>query len=83
MEDKDKKYFCKIAGADTIGAEMSPAESVALLKEAVNLYYDLEHPNLIKIMKWQRKRSVLTKTPAIRHLQSFLETGKKQWKGLG
>lgn len=51
MEDKDKKYFCKIAGADTIGAEMSPAESVALLKEAVHLYYDLQHPNLIKIIE--------------------------------
>lgn len=51
MEDKDKKYFCKIAGADTIGAEMSPPESVALLKEAVHLYYDLQHPNLIKIIE--------------------------------
>ena len=30
---------------------MSPPESVALLKEAVHLYYDLQHPNLIKIIE--------------------------------
>lgn len=32
-------------------AEVSPKESVEILKEAVHLYYDLAHPNLIKIIE--------------------------------
>ena len=32
-------------------AEVSPKESVVILKEAVHLYYDLAHPNLIKIIE--------------------------------
>ena len=51
MEDGEKKYFCKIAGVNTIEAEVSPKESVEILKEAVHLYYDLSHPNLIKIIE--------------------------------
>lgn len=51
MEDAERKYFCKIAGVDTIEAEVSPKESVAILKEAVHLYNDLKHPNLIKIIE--------------------------------
>ena len=51
MEDGDKKYFCKIAGADTIGGEVSPRESVEMLKKAVPLYTDLQHPNLVKIIE--------------------------------
>lgn len=46
-----KKYFCKIAGVNTIEAEVSPKESVEILKEAVHLYYDLRHPNLVKIIE--------------------------------
>lgn len=51
MEDGEKKYFCKIAGVNTVEAEVSPKESVEILKEAVHLYYDLSHPNLIKIIE--------------------------------
>jgi len=51
MQDGEKRYFCKIAGAGTVTAEVSPQESIALLKEAVHLYYALEHPNLIHIIE--------------------------------
>ena len=51
MEDAKRKYFCKIAGVDTMEAEVSPKESVEILKEAVHLYYELAHPNLIKIIE--------------------------------
>lgn len=51
MEDAERKYFCKIAGVNTVEAEVSPKESVKILKEAVHLYYDLAHPNLIKIIE--------------------------------
>ena len=51
MEDAEKRYFCKIAGVNTVEAEVSPKESVEILKEAVHLYYDLAHPNLIKIIE--------------------------------
>lgn len=51
MKNGDKKYFCKIAGVNTIEAEVSPKESIKILKKAVPLYYDLKHPNLIKIIE--------------------------------
>lgn len=51
MADAEKRYFCKIAGVNTVEAEVSPKESVKILKEAVHLYYDLVHPNLIKIIE--------------------------------
>lgn len=51
MEDAGRKYFCKIAGVNTVEAEVSPEESVKILKEAVHLYDDLAHPNLIKIIE--------------------------------
>ena len=51
MENTGKKYFCKIAGVNTIEAEVSPKESIEILKEAVHLYYDLRHPNLVKIIE--------------------------------
>lgn len=51
MQNADKKYFCKIAGVNTIEAEVSPKESIEMLKEAVHLYYDLRHPNLVKIIE--------------------------------
>lgn len=51
MEKEDERYFCKIAGVDTLEAEVSPRESVATLKNAVQIYKDLEHPNLIKLVE--------------------------------
>lgn len=50
MENGDKRYFCKIAGVNTTEAEVSPEESIEILKEAVHLYFDLSHPNLVKII---------------------------------
>ncbi|MBR2925464.1 MAG: serine/threonine protein kinase [Clostridia bacterium] len=51
MDDGRKRYFCKIAGVNTLEADVSPKESVALLKQAVHLYNDLAHPNLIKLLQ--------------------------------
>lgn len=34
MEDAKRKNFCKIAGVDTMEAEVSPKESVEILKKA-------------------------------------------------
>lgn len=49
MENAGKKYFCKIAGVNTIEAEVTPSQSVQILKNAVSIYNDLEHPNLVKV----------------------------------
>lgn len=51
MEKEGERYFCKIAGVDTVAAEVSPKESVETLKNAVRIYMDLEHPNLIKLVE--------------------------------
>lgn len=51
MENADKKYFCKIAGANTIEADVTPRESVRILKNAVSLYHELAHPNLVKVVE--------------------------------
>ncbi len=51
LEDAERKYFCKIAGVNTAKAEVTPKESVEILKEAVHLYHDLKHTNLIKIIE--------------------------------
>ena len=48
IEKEDKKYFFKIAGAQTISAEISPYESIQLLKEAEKIYKVFKHPNLIQ-----------------------------------
>lgn len=49
MQDADRKYFCKIAGVNTIEAEVTPDESVKALQKAIQIYKDLSHPNLIKL----------------------------------
>lgn len=43
MQDKQRKVFCKIAGVNTVYAEVSPEKSVELLKNAVIIYQDLLH----------------------------------------
>jgi len=48
VEKNNKKYFIKIAGAKTVEAEISEQESINLLKEAVDKYKNIHHPNLIK-----------------------------------
>lgn len=50
MEQAGKKVFCKIAGVGTVEAEVSPEESVRILKNAVPLYRALAHPALVKII---------------------------------
>ncbi|MEG0295501.1 MAG: hypothetical protein RR620_02210 [Clostridium sp.] len=49
--NNNKKYFLKIAGANTVEAEVHPEESISVLKEAVKIYKILEHPNLIKLVE--------------------------------
>lgn len=51
MQNGENKYFCKIAGVDTIEAEVTPQEAVKILKNAVQIYRDLEHPNLVEIIE--------------------------------
>ena len=48
MQDADRKLFCKIAGVNTLEADVTPEESIALLKNAVHLYETLAHPHLIR-----------------------------------
>ena len=48
LEKNNKKYFIKIAGAKTIEAEISEQESINLLREAVDKFKNIHHPNLIK-----------------------------------
>ena len=51
MQKDGKKYFCKIAGVNTHEADVSPEESVQILKQAVSIYRELEHPNLITLVE--------------------------------
>lgn len=51
VENGNKRYFVKIAGVNTIEAELNPEESVRTLKEAVKLYETLRHPNLINMLE--------------------------------
>lgn len=51
VENNGQKYFYKIAGAKTMGAEIGCLESIELLKKAVSIYKDIKHPNLIELVK--------------------------------
>ena len=48
VEKDDKKYFFKIAGANTIEARLTPEESVKLLMSAADKYKRIKDFNLIK-----------------------------------
>lgn len=50
VQNGDRKLFFKIAGAKTVEAELSESESIALLRDAVQKYRDIQHPNLIKLV---------------------------------
>jgi len=50
MEKAGRNYFLKIAGVNTIHGEITPEESVKILKGAVLLYHELAHPNLVRIV---------------------------------
>lgn len=45
------RYFIKIAGVDTVDAEISPGESVETLKNAAELYQILKHQNLVELLE--------------------------------
>lgn len=47
MEKGNEKYFVKTAGADTLYGEVTPQESVVLLKNAAVIYEDLKGEPLI------------------------------------
>ena len=51
MQDENQKYFCKIADVDTLEADVSPQQSVEVLKNSIHLYQDLHHSNLIKMIE--------------------------------
>lgn len=50
-ENGRDRYFIKIAGVDTVDAEISPAESVETLKNAAELYRILKHPALVELIE--------------------------------
>lgn len=51
IEKDDKKYFYKIAGAKTIGADISMEDSINLLKESVTKYKEINHVDLIEYIE--------------------------------
>ncbi|SFI11129.1 serine/threonine protein kinase [Lachnospiraceae bacterium NLAE-zl-G231] len=51
MENGEKKYFLKIAGADTVYAEIVTEEAIKILKNAVHMYEELAHPNLVRLVE--------------------------------
>lgn len=51
VEKDNEKLFYKIAGAKTVEAEISCEESKTLLKSATQIYKDIQHPNLISLVK--------------------------------
>lgn len=51
VANEEEKYFIKIAGADTIDAEIPPKESVETLKNAAGMYQTLSHPNLVELLE--------------------------------
>ena len=50
IADGQDRYFVKIAGVGTVEAELSPKESVELLKNGARLYQVLEHPALVELI---------------------------------
>ncbi|GJM56507.1 hypothetical protein [uncultured Dubosiella sp.] len=50
MDDGITKRFVKVAGLDTIHAEIDPERSIETLKKAVDVYKSLEHPHLITLL---------------------------------
>ena len=46
-----EKYFIKVAGLETVESIQTPDEAVAALKDAMRIYADIKHPNLIELVK--------------------------------
>lgn len=51
VDDGKEKYFVKVAGLKTVESVRTPQEAVASLKEAMPIYEDIKHPNLIELVK--------------------------------
>ncbi len=51
IERDGRKYMYKIAGAKTVEAEVSEAESIRLLKAAVQVNRDIQHPALCRLVR--------------------------------
>lgn len=51
IQNGKDRYFIKIAGVDTVDAEITPQESVETLKNAVGLYRTLKHPSLVELLE--------------------------------
>jgi aminoglycoside phosphotransferase (APT) family kinase protein len=51
VKNGDRKYFIKFAGAPTVRYAGKPEDAIAGLKAAVQVYQDLAHPHLIKLIR--------------------------------
>jgi serine/threonine-protein kinase len=51
VENGDKRYFIKFAGAQTEPYSGKPEDAIARLKSTVSIYQDLAHSNLISFIK--------------------------------
>lgn len=51
VDDGKERYFVKVAGLKTAESVRTPEEAVASLKEAMPIYENIRHPNLIELVK--------------------------------
>jgi aminoglycoside phosphotransferase (APT) family kinase protein len=51
VQNGEKRYFIKFAGAPTEQYSGKPEDAIARLKSTVPIYQDLAHPNLIRFIK--------------------------------
>ena len=50
VADGERKYFVKFAGAPTVRANVNADEAIRMLKHAAQVYRDLAHPNLVRLV---------------------------------
>ena len=51
IDDGKERYFVKVAGIETVESVRTPEEAINSLKEAMPIYEDIKHPNLIELVK--------------------------------
>lgn len=51
VRNGEERLFIKFAGAPTSRYEGKPEEAIAALKSAVNVYQDLAHPHLVRLIR--------------------------------
>ena len=51
LDDGESKYFLKYAGGPTINYHGNTDDTIIRMKKSMSIYEDLEHPNLIKLIK--------------------------------